>query len=134
MPQEGLSTTVADMILDAIYNNVPLAFGIATIGLYTGHPGDDGTSNVFSGATRQALTCTAASGAATGGTAGLPSFTITAAGTVAYVATWNGFEADMSSVMIQSGKILVPQTLAIGDVFNLGSVSIAWQPTDLAAD
>jgi len=133
MPQEGLSVVVADKILDAIYNNIPLAFGLATLGLYTGSPGTDGTANVFGGTTRQALTCSLGSSGATSGSGALPKFTVTSAGTVAKAATWNGYEADMSSVMIQSGRLLVPQTVAIGDVINVNSITIEWNASDLAA-
>lgn len=131
MPQLGLTTVAGNAILNAFLRNVPLSFGIVALQLHDGHPGVDGTANVFTGAVRAAATYTAASSGAAALTGALPSFPITAAGTLAYVSAWNGLTGDGDAICFATGALLAPQDVSIADTVNLSTAPIAW--TALAA-
>jgi hypothetical protein len=138
MPQEGPSEVLANKILNAIYNNIPLAFGLTTAQLHIGPPGADFTAHVYEGATRQAMTCGTAADAATSAT-GLPSFGPMTEATppnqpVSHVSLHSGYEGDPDAIPLQSGRLLVPQDFAEGDIFDLASAKIEWDPSGLASD
>lgn len=131
MAQLGLTTTAGNAILDAYCQGVPLVSGVVTIQLHDNPPGDDGTDNVFAGATRQAATYNAADAGANTVAGGGPLYNITAGGTVKYASAWTGFEGDGDAYCFATGVLLAPRTLANGDQFNLATAPISWE--ELAA-
>lgn len=125
--QLGQTVALANIWLDTLLG-VPWVGTQIGIQLHDGDPGT-GSTNVFAGATMQAASYNQAASGSIALSSGL-SYAITAAGTINFVSAWSALSG---GICLGTGIMLVPMTVAIGDVFVLGSCPIGFDPTKLAA-
>lgn len=130
MPQIGATVALANIWLD-ILRGVPWVGPLIALQLHTGHPGL-GSANAFGGASRVAASYNAASGGSMSLIVG-PTFTITAGGSILYVTAWTGLSGDPDAFCFATGRMVSPVAVANGDLFNLASCPIAFDPDRLAA-
>jgi hypothetical protein len=114
---EGISSFVANGVLNAVFNNTSFAVAQAYVQLHTGAPGSAGTANVAGNATRKAVSMgAAASGAITNDTAVTWSTgEVDTSEDYTHVSYW---DASTSGNFLGSGT-LTANPVTIGDTFTV---------------
>lgn len=118
----SISNFLEAAILDLVFNATSYA-GQSTVyvKLHTGDPGEAGTSNAATHATRVAMTCGAASGGAISSDAAVTFTDMDAAETISHISLWDA-ETDGNCLWV--GALSAAKTVAIGDTLEFASGDI----------
>ena len=123
----GISTALAQLVLEAVLNNVALSFSTVCAQLHAGgSPGTAGTSNPAAETNRLQVNMSTANAAAQLSGAG-PSWTIvaTAGEDISALSLWSGFETDPNAVFLFSLPIVPNVQVAYGDTVSLTTLLLA---------
>ena len=124
------ATTLANKWLDMLAASAFTAPPGAFMELHTADPGVAGTTSTCTGtvgASRKAITWTAASAGSKSAAATFPSWTVWDGGsvTLTHIAVWDTITAGN---FLYSGALTTPRPIANGDTFNITSHSVAFTP------
>lgn len=111
----GMASSVADNVLDAIFNSTAYSVSAVYIQLHVGDPGSAGTANVATETTRQQLSCAAASGGAITSSADLVWTDISGSEDATH---WSAWDAASAGTFLGSGTITANAYTA-GDTFTI---------------
>lgn len=127
----GLSTTIANAILDALCRSSawsdPAAFYVK---LHTGDPGSAGASNAATETTRKQATFSAASGGAITTSADLEWTNVAGSETYTHVSFWDAVSAGN---FLGSDALDTSKAVAAGDSFTIAAGSLSLNLTPVAA-
>lgn len=119
----GMSTFLANKILDAIYNAVSFSVTTPYISLHTATPGTTGASEATGGSYSRKDGSAAFPSAASAAIASNADITFTGmpAGTYTHVGVW---DASTGGNFLRGGALTASRTLLAGDTFTLTSGNI----------
>lgn len=127
----GLSTTVANAILDALCRSVawsePAAFYVK---LHTGDPGSAGANNAAGETTRKQATFSAASGGAITTSADLTWTSVSTSETISHVSFW---DASSAGNFLGSDALNASKALTAGDNFTIAAGDLDLDLSPIAA-
>lgn len=132
MSNLGATAALADSWLNSLLN-IPFTAPVLALQLHKGFPGggpsDAGTLNLSAVTTRVAPTYSASSGGSGLALVSPPQWNMTAAETISHISAWTGLTG---AVCVGIGALLVPKTVANGDLFSLSTCPILF--ASLASD
>lgn len=117
----SISNYAEDALLDTLRNT---SFAVANtyLQLHTGDPGEDGTANVASESSRQAVSFSAASG---GSMASSAAVTWTNVSTTEAYTHWSMWDASSAGNALWYGALASTASVTAGDTFQITSLTLS---------
>lgn len=119
----SLSNYAENAILDALFNNTALQKSARYAKLHTGDPGEDGTANAATEATRKSITGAAASGGVFTSANDLAWTSVSTTETYSHVSIW---DASSGGNCLGSGALASSKAVNAGDNFTIASGSLTF--------
>lgn len=116
----SISNYLENALLDTLRNQ-SLAIANVYLKLHTGDPGEAGTANAATEATRQSVSFNAASG---GSMASSAAVTWTNVSTTETYTHWSAWDASTAGNCLWSGALSASASVAAGDTFQITSLTL----------
>lgn len=120
----GMSPALANAILDAIADGVPLVVPVTTLGVHLGDPGADGDENPADLTTRVAVKFTRTADGVLNLVSSSAPLVATTAESWSHISVWSGFPGDPDEKFLFSAAARPPKTVAEGDIVDPTTFSL----------